>query len=376
MKWAATLIKAGSSIGKHFSKADGVLKKTTLGILVSGTYQVVEGETVTDFRSFLLSVLTDEVITQAVPKDGSESGRITTKDGKARGVRGIVRGKDGFKYPEGCSAWLTLDYDPVAGTPVLTRDELWAIVRKVWPGVEQGSVLWWCSSSSYIFDANGIEQIGSGGQRLYVLIRDGGDIGRAGDVLMKRLWLEGFGRIHVNKGGAMEKRTTFDAAMFRVSNLDYIGGAVCADGLEQRRPEPSILGEGSPRDTLQDLPDLTPGEWQCYEAEVARKKADAQPAAVAAKEAHIREEVTREMSTGSASNYEDTERRVRERVEAAAKGVLTGNHPLEVLREDGSGFDVVTVAEALDQWETFHGRKCKPPMNPEHRGVARTQCCI
>src|SRR5699024_1654290 len=112
----------------------------------------------------------------------------------------ITRGKQHFEWAQGANV-LLLDYDPRDGHQALTKAELIEKLTEVVPELSAAAYVWWCSSSSLIY--NDRDQLaGVKGQRVYVLVKDAQDIERAGKALFERLWLAGHGHYEVSRAGS------------------------------------------------------------------------------------------------------------------------------------------------------------------------------
>ncbi|WP_371813454.1 hypothetical protein [Ruegeria sp. HKCCA5426] len=273
------------TVGKHYRwGADDELVKETVGWLNAGRAFVDQAINMADFATVLNTelragqdVLTYGVPTVDMPDDGVP---LVTKGRVTPGT--IARSEDYFAWPKG-PAILAADYDPRSDHAALSRDELWRQVVTAAPGYADHDVLWGCSSSSFIFDADfGDEVVGLKGQRVYMGVEDGTDIPRAAAVLLKRLWLNGFGYILISASGTQLIRATLDPCMYQPSRLDYASGAVCGEGLEQRRPDAFLISEGlALADTRRVFPDLTSDEEREYAERVAREMARTRNAALA-----------------------------------------------------------------------------------------------
>lgn len=231
------------------------------------------------------------------------------------------------------------------------------------PSVKDAGVLHWSSGSSWIFNGD-TELQGLKGQRIYILIADLSDTVRAGEVLQKRLWLAGFGRIEVSKAGSLLLRSTFDAAMHQPARLDFCGGAVCEAPLVQRRPPPVALSSGGFLDTKAALPDLTPAEQTQYEDLVSAAKRAALPEAEMVKAAWMAERETKMVQrlVGSGIDAGEAAERTNKTLQSALKGVLLGDY--EITLPDGS---IVSVGEILDNRSKWHGVQTRDPLEPEYQ---------
>ncbi|QDZ29061.1 hypothetical protein [Noviherbaspirillum sp. UKPF54] len=353
------------TLGKTFQIGLEGVKRTTAANLVAGTVDVLPFNSVSDFVGILQDVGNNQALCASLPLSGDKPTPLVTKSELAlnRNSGAITRSKEYFAFPRGQRGVMTLDYDPPSNASPFHREELWALLCKVVPQVEQAGVIWWCSGSSYIYSGNDAIQ-GIKGQRLYIFVNDISDIERCGDALAKRLWLAGYGHISVSKSGAKLIRSTFDTAMYEPARLDFIGGAVCHPPLEQRRGSPIILSDGGWLDTVAAIPDLSAVEEKRYEGLVSNAKALAEAASNAAREEWLRERLA-DMATKLAALH-IPEDQISDRAErclrSALGGVLHGD--FEIVLDDDT---VVSVGGILDNREKYHGRLTKDPLEPDYQ---------
>lgn len=347
--------------GKTFSLDEGKLVKVTAGNIVTGRVEVVEFGDVHEFAEILQNIRHDQVISSSVPKNGRQSAPLVTKEMRASNPDAIARSNTDFELTPGQRGEICIDYDPPSAGAALSRDELWALLCSVVPGIAQASVLWWCSGSSFIYEGER-ELQGLRGQRFYILVSDIADTERFGAVLTKRLWLAGLGHVEVSKSGSLNLRTIVDSAMFQVARVDYAGGSFCKPPLEQRRPVPIVQSDGGWFDT-RACKDLNSEEERTYSHLVADAKAKAEPEAKAKRAAweaaKLAAGVERLVKEGT------PEKQAKERTERTLKsalaGKLTGN--FEIILDDG---EVCTVADILANREHYHGRACRDPLEPDY----------
>ncbi len=370
--------------GKHYRLgADDELLKETVGWLSAGRAFVDEATDMTDFATVLNTelragrdVLTYGIPTIDTPDDGVP---LVTKERVTPGT--IARSEDHFTWPEG-PAILAADYDPRTDRTALSRDELWRQVVTAVPGYAEHDVLWGCSSSSYIFDTGfDCEVVGLKGQRLYMGVEDGTDIPRAADVLLKRLWLNGFGYILISASGAQLIRATLDPCMYQPSRLDYASGAVCGEGLEQRRPDAFLISEGlALADTRRVFPDLTSDEEREYAERVAREIARTRDGAHAQREvwANERLEVEAHTALGVAATPRAVAAHVTDATQRGRRKDLLDMIETEhtVLGSDFvlhlSDGQLVTVGDVLIHPSAYDKAKTHDPLEPDYRGGAIT----
>lgn len=202
------------------------------------------------------------------------------------------------------------------------------------------------------------------GQRFYILVRDVSDTARFGEMLGKRLWLDGLGRVEVSESGQRLVRTIFDHAMFEPARLDFIGGAICEPPLTQQRGTPLVLSTGGWLDTKTAMPDLTAAEEATYAKYVDEAKLKAEPEATAARErwrvGRLGSAVGRLKDQGVPAGH--AEERAARMLSAALGGTLLGD--FELTLEDGRE---ITVGQALSEPDRYNGLLTLDPLEPQYQ---------
>ena len=273
----------------------------------------------------------------------------------------ITRTKDTFIYKQGQPALLMLDGDSPPDKPPLSKDEWLTCLYEACPDLAKVARLWRASTTSYIYDKSGNELRGLTGQRLYVGVVDGADIPRASEVLFKRLWLKGHGRIEISKSGAFLKRAPVDAAVFSPERLDFVAGAVCRDGLSQGDLTPLYMEGESLLDTRAALPDLnTPEEETPYQHLVETAKALMKGEAEEARESYI-DERSEEIAAKRSITKEEARRTVVAAI--AEKADLYPDFPLKFDRHGE-----VPVADVLADLKRYDGATLADPLEPDYDG--------
>ncbi|MFT3850472.1 MAG: hypothetical protein QM739_17880 [Propionivibrio sp.] len=357
-----TIFEADHPLGKQFSLQDGKLTKRTLGSLSGGTYRVVPFSGFDDLVNVLAGLNTRQVISASTRRSPDMCGEFTTKERAAVTPGAVHRGKEHFGLQRGLKGVLTIDYDPDPDSAPLSKDELWSIVCDCIPGVDAHDAIHWVSGSSCIFNG-GVMLRGVNGQRVYILVQDVADIKRAMGVLQKRLWLAGHGRVMISGAGSLLHRTIADASLADEVHLDYAGGAVLRDGLEQRRPAPEVISRGGWLDTALALPDLKPDEESAYQRLVCEAERAAAPEAEIVKQRWVQERA-KDHATKAVTRGEDYSTAYENGLliaRAAHGGVLLGDFPIQL--DDG---EIVTVSELLDNRERYHHRLTLDPLEPEY----------
>lgn len=152
----------------------------------------------------------------------------------------ITRTRDNFDYPS--PAVFMSDYDPALGSEPLSPNELYKLLIEAMPELAHVDMLWRPSASSCIFHGDE-EVVGISGQRFYFIVDHGEQIPMIGELIAKRLWLNGHGRIDLSTSGSMLERCTIDTCVWQPERLDFAAGAFCEPPLE-RRPVPGKIYEG------------------------------------------------------------------------------------------------------------------------------------
>jgi hypothetical protein len=235
----------------------------------------------------------------------------------------------------------------------------------VCPKLNSSGLIWWPSTSSHIYA--GENQIsGLKGQRIYLLVKHGTDIERAGKVLNERLWANGFGRYEVGEGGQLLSRSVFDGAVWQTNRIDFAAGAKCGTGLEQRRGQPVLLGghEFELLDTLDAIPDLTADEIQKSELNQSNWKSKLKSQAEVKKNEWIkaRGEAIRAANPKLESHQVDLMvRRVLETSDLSGDWVIT-------IKDENGLAKQITVLEALDFPDKYDGALTLDPVEPDYDG--------
>ncbi|MCI5132351.1 MAG: hypothetical protein D3904_12740, partial [Candidatus Electrothrix sp. EH2] len=223
-----------------------------------------------------------------------------------------------------------------------------------------------CSTSSCIYDdATGKELRGkSAGFHLYLFPQNATDTPRFLDVLGKRLILAGYGRVEFSRSGAVLVRTLVDLLVASPERLDFVAGAVCDKGLEQRLPTPEYK-PGGLLDT-EALPDLTPEEEKAYQEIIYQLKAKGAPDQRRIKGAYLEQEAEKLRSQlGEKVSMEQA----RETVKARQQHILADDDLLFFSHEK----EPVSLAHVLDNGPEFDNKNCADPLEPEYDGGSKSK---
>ena len=232
--------KVPDCVTKEFSLIDGQMQKKTTASVSQGQMQIRGFDTPQEFADLLMQLSPNQCLTYGVPPRDAEL--ITEEKWNQLGKpeNQLPRSKAVFNWPTG-AAVMMLDYDaPKDGTKPMGKKELLQTLLSVCQKLNSSVLIWWPSTSSLIYA--GEKQIaGLKGQRIYLLVKHGTDIERAGKVLNERLWANDFGRYEVGEAGQLLKRSVFDGSVWQTNHIDFAAGAKCGAGLDQRRGLPVLL---------------------------------------------------------------------------------------------------------------------------------------
>ncbi len=351
-------------VTKEFRLVDGKLTKSTVANITRGKMELRDIANAHDFSQLLLSLNTNQCLTYGVPP--REAGLVTEAKWAEMGKpdEPLPRTKEVFTWPVGPGIMM-LDYDaPKDGTKPIARKALFEALLSVVPDINKTDLIWWSSTSSYIYhdetELNGLK-----GQRIYLFVADASDIERAGKVLNDRLWLLGHGGYEVSASGQLIERPLFDGAVWQANRIDFAAGASCGPGLCQKRGTPEVVGGDQfwLLDTRTAFPDLTDDEGRQVDERKTKAKS-ALSAAAAKKRAEwidARGKVIRAVRPAlSPAQATTAARRAVESRELMPDFILTVYA--------GSEERQLTVAEILASPAQFHELLTLDPLEPDYDG--------
>jgi predicted P-loop ATPase len=339
-----------ATLTKHISRgADGALTKTSSAHMTQGRATVCRIRSMKELDQLLDTLQPNQAVAYGVT--ASNDVAVVSEKYLASTKGAVTRSDKFFSWPTGAGV-MYLDYDPA--DVVLGRDELLGALFNILPAAAASNWLWRPSASGNIYDAvTGEELVGLMGQHIYLAVLDASDIKRAGEVLFKRAWLKGYGRIVIAQNGAQLVRSVIDSAVWQPSRLDFAAGAVCGAGLE-RKPPIGQASEGGLLDTKIAIPDLTPDEERKYLEMVHEAKGRTLNASTKQRGDHI-ENVA--LAQGVSPDV------IRARYDVAeSKGILSNDFEIELAYDNG----VVTVADILCNSAKYHNTLCLDPLEPDY----------
>lgn len=200
-------------------------------------------------------------------------------------------------YPSGCAISRTRNnfhWREESGVIMIDVDleneipDLAAFVREFMKdcGLDDYSYIYQASSSSNIYDSQGVCLKGCKGAHIYLLLTKQSETPEIANILFQRLLLKGRGFIKISKSGAVLRRTPMDASVYQPERIDFVAGAVLPDGYSQRRPVMRVKGAREAL-SLGALGPLTARDQRDADAVVVRLMEDAKPEATRARQRWI-----------------------------------------------------------------------------------------
>lgn len=359
---AATDSRTGSPLPltKTFTLAeDGTLRSVTAAHLTHGRVKRVSVASASELAGLLQTLGAHEALTYGLT--ASIQAEIVTKAQLSRFAGKIARDREHFRFaPVPSVLFIDYDFHPEgeSATPY-SPEQGRELLIKVCPALSQAPMVAVASTSSYIY--RGTEELrGASGWHLYILVRDGSDIRRAGEMLYERLWLNDLGRYDVSSAGTLLDRTLVDSAVWQPERLDF-AAAHCIPPLVQRKPKPQVWNaEAPPFDTRLIL---APTAEESHL--IAQKRTEAKER-VEPNRQRVREDWVAARKRDLIARGVDPAVAQRTALNAADAGALLSDFEIEL--EDGHK---VTIGHILANRREFNGRRCCDPLEPEYRGDKR-----
>lgn len=350
-------------VTKQFSLVNNELRRETSASVYDGQCELITLANMTEFAGFLKSLGTNQCLTFGVPP--VQKARLVTEGkwcelGKPKDA--VPRTQSVYTWPKGGGV-LVLDYDaPKDGSDALTQDKLFDAMTKAIPTFMDHPFVWWPSASSCIYQGDK-QHRGLMGQRIYLHVANAQDIPRAGQALTERLWALGYGHFEVSKSGSLLERGLFDTSVWQTNRIDFAAGAMCGEGLDQRRGEPYVnKGDTEPMNTALIIPGTTSDEQAQADRRKNEQRQQVKWLASEARESWVE---------ARASDLQQNCRLESEQARQVAKRAVenqTLSKYWEIKVRHGEQTAKVTVGEILANPEQYHEAICRDPIEPDYDG--------
>jgi P4 family phage/plasmid primase-like protien len=254
------------NVRKRVDYIDGVVVKDAGHSLSvsAGTHADVDVDGLEGLQQLLTTIGPNQALTLGI--NGADVVQSLVTDTKLSELNyppdTISRTLECLSWPDGAH-YLLLDHDPEPGRPELNADQFWSQLVDVCPEMMEVGRLVTSSTSSEIYDSATDECLkGAIGHHTYIQVR--GDVNRFLGILKSRMWASKKAFFKLAKPNSKTgvasilERFLLDAAVFSPERIIYEAGAICGEGIEQRRSAP-ILYPGKIWD-LDEIAELTEDE--------------------------------------------------------------------------------------------------------------------
>jgi hypothetical protein len=344
-----------------FLDGQGKLQSDASGcFMVEGTASRASAATAHEFARIIANCGTEQAIALGTLEcELPDQVDVTVPRRLDRRPGAITRSRSFIDYLPGSPAWVLIDYD-TKGIPDEVKAKIdaaggmWSALLTVAPELADATRVSRASTSAGLFRRDTGEPIpGSDGAHHYVLVLDGGDVGRMLKDLHDRCWLHGFGWHLIGRAGQLLERSIVDRMVGSGERLCFEGAPIVVPPLAQdpakRLPYES---EGATIRSHQAVPRLTEYErHRVSDAKAKSAKALGRPAAEA------RNKHDKELAEKISAKFGTPMATALRQVRARHRGVLYPDVEL--------GFDhlgIVTVGAVINDPDRYVGETLADPM--------------
>ena len=353
-----------SNLGKNYTlDLEGKVQKETVASMDAGTVCIIGASDLNDLIAILDKLKSNQALGYGVPYGLSlgETCQITTQRELNNQEGKIARDKNHFKFLNGPGI-LMFDCD-YSSDCELTPDETRQLLLSAVPELCTAPMLWCQSSSSYILNSKTGEPHSSlRGQRFYVMVADARDIPRVGDLVFKKLILNGHGYIIISISGQLLTRTIIDQSVFKPERLDFGSKATCQPPIEQQFKTPIIWNGNADYFDTTAIKTLSEIENCQYQTILTNLKGDKKNEQEKIKSQYIHDRAI-EFSKHSGISNSEAEEYIKRALEG---GDLCGKFLLYPHNQKP-----VTVEEILKDPIKWHDTRFADPLEPNYRNDPR-----
>lgn len=360
------------------TKQDGILTKiirqqdnqtvkdSSQCFLSHGTGEVIHCE-FKELPTIIAGTNEKQCLIHGVPKNQQTSFEILSEKEFKNNPQpnAITRTKKDIGYPTDSNIVLLNDVDdyPKDNLDFNVIDE----ITKIFPSFEQAEKIITDSTSSNIYKIGNDKPIfDPKGKHIYFHVKHDAEIERFKKIYEVRAWTNNHGFIKISRAGTLlERNFLFDVVAFgSPSRLDFVAGAKCDDGLEQKRKAPQYI-DGTAFD-IDSIPDLTPEEKQRYHLKVEQAKSLKKDEALEIRKAWIKTTAQKHYKKLKELNPNDniTIEQIESNLSAYSLDSLRFDLSAEfILQLDDDSF--VSVGEIFSNLDKYDGVTLYDPFEPE-----------
>ena len=366
MTYITRIENLDGNLSKSFTFPDGVLKKTAAADLVNGVATTLRISDLHELAAVIDGLSSRQALTYGVT--GFCSARVTTQKRlpKMRGSKFVYVARDAehFHWKKSRGVFfIDIDKPKDGSQPMKSRqfDAMLCDLLPWWSGIAR---FYKPSVSAFIYAPDFTEVSGPGSLRCYAICDKAENIPFVGLAVMDALWRAGNGRIEFSASGSMLLRCPVDGAVWQPERLDFAGPPVLLDGLTQKTFKP-LFFPGADIDSEAAISGgpgrITQSEWKAKSTEVQAALSKAKPEEHQRRVAYVEKRSEADIRAGA-----DPERVRRQRMAALSNGALAPTD--QILFANGTAY---TVAQILDDPESFDGMRCADPEDPSYAGDRR-----
>jgi len=338
-----TLFNSHEKIGKEFQQTNKGIEKHTHATLQSATAEQIEIESIHELEQIFDECTANHFITSGINEHKTTLCVPASKIQETKSPFSVIaRNNEHLKFPNRAGI-MVIDSDGVDGFPSFEE-------------IAGYDYLQTTSSSSNIYDENGMLVKGFSGCHTYLGVEDAKDIPRALEVFHKRQIIAGQEYHKLSQVGQFLERSNVDMAMKTPSQPVFIH-AHSSNGLTQKKIYKNNHGKRRV-DTQKVFPPLTPPEETEYQRKIAEARIRLEPQSKTTKKQYI-----------------------NKRAESTGESVVTikqaiGNKTLEDDFVLYTALGKVTVREILADPKKWHNVNVCDPLEPNYGSVstARIYC--
>lgn len=251
------ILTADTNQAKSFSIVNGELHKSSIANATRGYFTAHSVSSLTDFVAVLNTITIKQslIMGGVVRADGTvlaEGEKIALTIKEKPKDNAVARSKDFIKNLKR-PGFMLFDID--------ARTETYKDLQSIIPQLNGIGAVTKPSSSSMIFDSNGVELVGPKGRHIFIPVLDMSDIERAAIAIWGRQWLSGHGEYIISRGvhPMLLERGIYDRTVLGYSErLAFEAPPILHDGLRQLHNH-CVVTDGGILDT-RTIPDLSESE--------------------------------------------------------------------------------------------------------------------
>ncbi len=225
-----------SRVSKVITNNDGKLEKDSIAFIIGGHAKIDE----VDFYNldgYLNNLGQNEIVCLGTPPG---DGDIKTKKAISGGETGFSRSKNFFKFSKG---YLLFDIDDISQGE--TVDTMMSKLYALDPKLEKSRHLVRYSSSSWIYDTEGVELQGLRGMHVFYPVEDYTGLDNYVTSLKDKAWELDLGIFKISSAGhKLERFSCFDASVFSPERLIFETKPLTKNCEQQCPPSRTIAGNG------------------------------------------------------------------------------------------------------------------------------------